>query len=82
MAEQGQSLLLEHMKQFQAGQERVERRLEEIIVRLGSLEISTAGIRRDLAHNDEGIAHMSVRIDRINERIERIERRLEIINAP
>ncbi len=79
MAEQQiENLILEHLKRFQAGQDRAERKLDEVIHRLGQLETAVAGLRRDFAHADENAALLSVRLDRMNERIERIERRLEL----
>ncbi|OCX67711.1 hypothetical protein A6M27_17145 [Acidithiobacillus thiooxidans] len=62
MAEEIGNLILEHLKRFQVGQDRIERKLEEVVTRLGSLEVSVA----------------SVRLDRLSERIDRIERRLEL----
>jgi hypothetical protein len=76
--ENTESLILEHLKRFQAGQDRIERKLEEVVNRLGNREISVASPRRDFAHSDKNAAATSVRIDRLNERIERIERRLEL----
>ncbi|MBN6739483.1 hypothetical protein JKG47_02830 [Acidithiobacillus sp. MC6.1] len=73
-----ENLMLEHLKRFQAGQDRIEKKLDEVVSRLGNLEMSVAGIRRDLAHLEENDAIMSVRMDRLNERVERIERRLEL----
>jgi hypothetical protein len=45
------------------GQERIERKLEEVIARIGQLEIGVASLRRDVAHADENAAGMSVRMD-------------------
>lgn len=78
MGEPIENLVLEHLKRFQASQERSERKLDEVIHRLGQLETAVAGLRRDFAHADENAALLSVRLDRMNERIERIERRLEL----
>jgi chromosome segregation ATPase len=78
MTDNTENLMLEHLKRFQAGQERIEKKLDEVVSRLGNLEMSVAGIRRDLAHLEENDAIMSVRMDRLNERVERIERRLEL----
>jgi phage shock protein A len=78
MSENVDNLILEHLKRFQAGQERIERKLEEVIARIGQLEIGVASLRRDVAHADENAAGMSVRMDRMSERIEPIERRLEL----
>lgn len=78
MAEEIENIILEHLKRFQVGQDRIERKLEEVVTRLGALEVSVASVRRDIAHNEENTAVMSVRMDRLNERIDRIERRLEL----
>jgi hypothetical protein len=39
------NLILEHLKRFQDGQERIERKLEEIIARIGQLELGLASLR-------------------------------------
>ena len=48
-----ENLLLEHLKRFQAGQEHIERKLDEVVNRIGHLEGSVAGLRRDFAHSNE-----------------------------
>ena len=78
MSDTTDNLVLEHLKRFQAGQDRIERKLEEVVTRIGHLELGVAGLRRDFAHAEEGSAGMSVRLDRISERMERVERRLEL----
>jgi hypothetical protein len=78
MTDNTENLILEHLKRFQAGQDRIERKLEEVITRIGHLEVGLAGLRRDFAHADETAAAMGVRLDRMNDRIERVERRLEL----
>ena len=49
MTDNVENLLLEHMKRFQSGQDRIERKLEEVVTRIGHLEVSVAGLRRDFA---------------------------------
>ncbi len=80
MTETVENLVLEHLKRVQAGQDRIERKLEELVVRVGQLELGLAGLRRDFAHSDETGAGMSVRLDRLAERLDRIERRLELVD--
>jgi len=75
MAEKVENLMLEHLKRFQAGQERIEHRLIELTQRVGRMELLLA---RSNAGHDESYAEQSVRIDRMDERIDRIERRLEL----
>ena len=78
MSENIENIILEHLKRFQTGQDRIERKLDEHTQRLGRIEVAIAGVRRDSIHNDESWAEQSVRIDGLSERLERIERRLEI----
>ena len=80
MTENIENLFLEHLKRFQPGQERIERKLEEVVNRIGHLEGAVAGLRRDFAHSDENTAAMSVRLDRLSERFDRIEKRLELVS--
>jgi septal ring factor EnvC (AmiA/AmiB activator) len=73
-----QNNLLEHLKRFQSGQDRIERELKEIKSRLSGLEISTAGIRGDIAHLAGDQARQRLSFDVISDRVDRIERRLEL----
>jgi len=75
-----ESLILEHLKRFQSGQDRIERELKEIKGRLSQVEIGVAGIRGDLAYLAGDQARQQVTGDSLSERIERIERRLEIVS--
>ena len=78
MTDETTNMVLEHLKRFQAGQDRIEKTLQEHTHRLGRIELSIAGLRRDIAHGEEGIAEHSVRMDTLSDRIDRIERRLEL----
>ena len=78
MTEPTESLILEHLKRFQAGQERIERELKEIKGRLSQLDIGIASIRGDLAHLAGDQARQQMSFDSLTERVERIERRLEL----
>ncbi|MBW7902718.1 MAG: hypothetical protein H3C26_14650 [Rhodocyclaceae bacterium] len=73
-----ENLLLEHLKAIRADIGTIKADLKENTTRLGRIEVAVAGLRRDIAHNEEATAEQSLRIDRITERLERIERRLEI----
>lgn len=73
-----ENLLLEHLKAIRADIGTIKADLKENTTRLGRIEVSVAGLRRDIAHNEEATAEQSMRIDRIAERVERIEKRLEI----
>lgn len=78
MTDSTENLILEHLKRFQAGQDRIERELKEIKSRITTLESTTATIMQYLAHMSGSIAEQHVRYDSLAERIERIERRLEL----
>ena len=78
MTEAIENILLEHLKRFQAGQERVERELREIKIRLSQLEVSVAGIRGDIAHMAADQARQQMSFDGMSDRVDRIERRLEL----
>ncbi|GBR16154.1 MULTISPECIES: hypothetical protein [Asaia] len=73
-----ENLVLEHLKRFQAGQDRIERKLAEHTTRLGNIEIALAHVNRGIAQQEERAAEQSVRVDRLTERLERIERRLDL----
>jgi uncharacterized coiled-coil protein SlyX len=78
MTDSTDNLVLEHLKRFQAGQDRIERELKEIRNRLSQLEIGVAGVRGDLAHLSGDQARQQVTMDALSDRVERIERRLEL----
>lgn len=78
MTDNVENLVLEHLRAIRTDIARMERKQDETITRLGRLELAVAGLRRDVAHTDEGAAEQSVRLDRLAERIDRIERRLEL----
>jgi tetrahydromethanopterin S-methyltransferase subunit G len=79
MTETVENMILEHLKRFQAGQERIERQMKEVKERLTQVEISVAGVRGDLAHITGDQARQQAVLDTMSERIDRIERRLEIV---
>jgi uncharacterized coiled-coil protein SlyX len=78
MTEPIENLILEHLKRFQAGQDRIEHELKDLKGRLSQLEIGIASIRGDLAHLSGDQARQQMSFDRLTERVERIERRLEL----
>ena len=78
MTENGENLLLEQMKRFQAGQDRIERELKEIKGRMANLESGQASVIQHLGNLAAADAAQQLGIDHLNDRVERIERRLEI----
>lgn len=78
MAENIENLLLEHLNQFQAGQERIERDLREVKSRLSLLESGQASVLQHIGHMVSGIAGQQRSLDHLSERIDRIDHRLEL----
>jgi len=80
MTENVESLILEHMKRFQATIERVERKQEEAVARLANLEGTIVSIMQHLANQSATNAAQQLAIDNISRRLDRIESRLELAN--
>ncbi len=76
--ENSENLILEHLKRFQMGQERIEPKLEELTRRISNLESGQASIIQHLGHLAAADAQQQVASDGFNLRLERIERRLEL----
>jgi hypothetical protein len=51
-----ENLILEHLKRFQGGQDRIERELQEIKSRLSSLESGQGAILQHIGHLSSSIA--------------------------
>jgi ubiquinone biosynthesis protein UbiJ len=62
--------MFEHLKRFQSTLERVESKTDELIVRMGHLEVATAATKREVAHVEESHADLSVRLERVERRLE------------
>jgi chaperonin cofactor prefoldin len=73
-----ENLVIEHLKQFQMGQTRIERKLDELSRRLSNLESGQASIIQHIGHLALVEAQQQAQADGFNERLERIEKRLEL----
>jgi len=80
MADNVENLMLEHLKRFQAGLDRIERDLREMKVRQSDTHSAVIGLRRDQANDAEISAHLQVQLDGVRDRLERLERRLDLTN--
>jgi hypothetical protein len=78
MSEQIDNLILEHLKRFQAGQDNINRKLDELIRRVSNLESGQASIIQHIGHLAAADATQQLTADGFNERLERIEKRLEL----
>lgn len=72
------SLVLEQLRLIRTTLSDHTERFNRIESRLGNLELTVAGVRRDLAHMYGDVVEQHVRYDQFNARIERIERRLDL----
>ena len=79
MTDNTENLILEHLKRFQAGQERIERDLKEVKTRLSARESGQGSIVQHIGHLATSIAGQQVSIDRMSDRIDRVEHRLELV---
>ncbi len=73
-----ENIVIEHLKRFQAGQDRIEPKLEEATRRLANLEAGQASIIQHIGHLASADAQQQLAADGFNLRLERIERRLEL----
>jgi uncharacterized protein YgbK (DUF1537 family) len=78
MGNEVENLILEHLKRFQAGQDRIERKLDELTRRVSNLEVGQASIIQHLGNLASADAQQQLAADGFNTRLERIERRLEL----
>ncbi len=78
MTDEPANLVLEHLKRFQSSQDRIERRLDELLRRVANLEAGQASVIQHLGNLAAADAQQQLAADRANERLDRIERRLEM----
>jgi hypothetical protein len=71
-------LVLEHLKRFQNSQERIERKLDELIGRVANLGGGQASVIQHLGNLAAADAQQQLSVDHANQRLDRIERRLEL----
>ena len=71
-------LVLEHLKRFQNSQDRIERKLDELIGRVANLEGSLASVIQHLGNLAAAGAQQQLSADHANQRLDRNERRLEL----
>lgn len=63
---------------LQAGQERIERQLEEQSYRLGRLEQVLSDLYQQISRQEEALVGQSLVLGRLADRLDRIERRLDL----
>ena len=80
MADNVESLMLEHLKRFQGTLDRVEGKIGDLTNRMANVENSLASVIQHLGHLASADAAQQLSSDRMGERLDRIERRLELTN--
>jgi uncharacterized coiled-coil protein SlyX len=78
MSDNIENIVLEHLKRFQVGQDRIELKLDEVTRRLSNLEAGQASILQHIGHLSSVDAQLQLASDATNRRLERIEKRLEL----
>lgn len=78
MTDNTENLILEHLKRFQAGQDRIETKLDELVMRVGQLEGAILGVKREIVNAEESGVAVSMRVDSLSKRLDRVEKRLEL----
>ena len=78
MPDNVESLMLEHLKRFQATLDRIEREIRELKGRQTETHTAVISLRRDQVNDAEISAHLQVQFDFMKDRLDRIERRLEL----
>jgi len=75
MTEGPDNLVLQYLRRFDERQARFENDMQDLKVRMSSIESQLTTLRTDVTH----VLH---RMDRMDERLLRIERRLDLADAP
>jgi hypothetical protein len=78
MTENAENLVLEHLRAIRATQDYHSQKLQDIKLRLSSIERSQARSHADYAELYGDHARQQATIDRLNDRLGRVERRLEL----
>ena len=65
------NVLIEHLKRFQAAQDRVERKFDGVTRRLANLEAGQASIIQHIGHLASADAQQQLAADGFNQRLER-----------
>lgn len=88
MNESTENLILEYMRRFNSRLDRVDEDMQDIRLRLGSVEGQLANqskgialMRDSIAVVHQDVARLSNRMDRVDDRLRRVEAALEIAPA-
>jgi uncharacterized coiled-coil protein SlyX len=75
---ESENSILEHLKPFQAGQERMERALKEVQARVSRVESGQGLLIQHIGRLSSSIAGRQASMDHMRDQFDRIEHRLEL----
>ena len=81
MTDNGEKLIIEHLKHIRGRVDRIAEDMTDARLRLSSLESAMVHVNREVSSGDETDARRQVSLDRLADRIDRIERRLDLIGS-
>ena len=82
MSEEPENLILRALGRIRDQNELILTKLEELTVRVSSVERDLADLKRDFAGVKIDMAAINQRLDNFDRRLFRIERRLDLADAP
>jgi septal ring factor EnvC (AmiA/AmiB activator) len=80
MAENVDNIIIELLTAIRGDLSSQRAAINELTMRISSLEGSVAGLRRDISHLHEDGAMIQVRLDNVDKRVQQIEKKLELTN--
>ena len=78
MTDNVESLILEHLRHIRARVDSTSDNIDDLKMRMSSLESAMVGVKREVNHGEDVDARQQVSLDKLLKRIERIESRLEL----
>ena len=78
MTDSVESLILEHLRHIRAKVDSTADNIDDLKVRMSSLESAMVSVKREVNHGEDVDARQQVSLDKLLKRIERIESRLEL----
>lgn len=74
-------IMLEHLKALRLSHDQTEKRMDELVTRIGHIDTKLASIKSDIAQLHTIGAEHSNAFDKIGQRLKRIESRLDLVEA-
>ena len=78
MTDNVENLILDHLRHMRSKIDTIADGMDDLKVRMSSLESAMVGVKREVNHGEETDARQQVSLDKLMKRIERIEQRPEL----